>query len=332
MSGEMRDLMAWATGVRGPRQVIVLEDSRHVGDVREMLGTESGEHDHRIFAPGDRMDAGDHVVGYGGSFHTCDAEASLGDDFYLQVQNYSISEYVSVIGPTLVRLADETDFEVWLRDADTAREKGEFVDFLANPALLVADLPGLGGPLDGAGPRHRLHVRADGEVSVSPYGSALGRLGDRPEDLEAAWQRANAAGGHPCAVALATAVPEARRTAELAGRPWLAEYLTAVDALRELRSRGIPRARVSGFGGRLRPENQRTEPLRTPGRHLVLWTDESAYLYTAEGSRLFELNHAAGELAELLLCRGSVEAAAEHAPPAGLLKVRQFFERAGVVL
>ncbi|MDH6126932.1 daptide biosynthesis RiPP recognition protein [Kitasatospora sp. GP82] len=332
MSGEMRDLMAWATGSRGPGRVIVLEDFRHVGEVKEMVGAESEDRHHRIFAPGDRMDLGENLVGYGGSFRECNAEASLGDDFYLQVQNYSISQYVSVIGPTLARIADEADFEVWLGDADTAREKGEFAEFLANPALLLADLPGLGAPLDGAGPRHRLYIRAGGEVTVSPYGSALGRLGDDLEDLEAVWQQANAAGVHPCAVTLATAVPEARRAAALESRPWLTEYLLAVDALRDLRSRGVLRVRVSGFGGRLRPENHIAEPVRTPARHLVLWTDESAYLYTSEGSRLFELNRAAGELAELLLCQGSVEAAAQHAQRAALLKVQQFFERAGVVL
>ena len=332
MSSEMRDLMAWATGSRGSGRVIVLEDSRHVGSVREMVGAASEERHHRIFAPGDRMDLGENLVGYGGSFSECNAEASLGDDFYLQVQNYSICQYVSVIGPTMVRIADEADFEVWLGDADTAREKGEFADFLANPALLLADLPGLGAPLDGAGPRHRLYVRAGGEVTVSPYGSALGRVGDDLEELETAWQQANAAGAHPCAVTLATAVPEARRAEELESRPWLTEYLLAVDALRELRSRGVLRARVSGFGGRLRPESRVAEPVRTPARQLVLWTDESAYLYTSEGSRLFELNRAAGELAELLLCQGSVEAAARYARQAPLLKVQQFFERAGVVL
>ena len=110
MSGEMRDLMAWATGSRGPGRVIVLEDSRHLGEVKEMLGAESGDRHHRIFVPGDPADAGENVVGYGGSFRECNTEASLGDDFYLQVQNYSISQYVSVIGPTLVRIADETDF------------------------------------------------------------------------------------------------------------------------------------------------------------------------------------------------------------------------------
>ncbi|WP_354639238.1 daptide biosynthesis RiPP recognition protein [Kitasatospora camelliae] len=332
MSGEMRDLMAWATGSRGPGRVIVLEDSRHVGEVQDMLGAESADgRRHRIFAPGDRMDLGENVTGYGGSFRECDAEASLGDDFYLQVQNYSISQYVSVIGPTLVRVADETDFEVWLADADTAREKGEFAEFLANPALLVADLPGLGAPLDGAGPRNRLYVRADGEVTVSPYGSALGRLGDGLEGLDTAWQRANT-GAHPCAVTLATAVPEALRVAALQSRPWLGAYLLAVDALREMRSRGIPRVRVSGFGGRLRPENGLAEPVGAPARHLVLWTDDAAYLYTSEGSRLFALNRAAGELAELLLCQGSVEAAARYARPEALLTVQRFFERAGVAL
>ncbi|WP_304441504.1 daptide biosynthesis RiPP recognition protein [Kitasatospora sp. MBT63] len=325
--------MAWATGSRGPGgRVIVLEDSRHVGEVREMLDTASGDRHHQIFVPGDRMDLGDNLVGYGGSFHECDTEASLGDDFYLQVQNYSITQYVSVIGPTLVRITDEADFEVWLGDADTAREKGEFAEFLANPALLVADLPGLGAPLDGAGPRHRLYVRAGGELTVSPYGSALGRLGDDLTDLEAAWQQANAASVHPCAVTLAAALPETVRAVELAARPWLGEYLLAVDALRELRSRGVLRVRASGFGGRLRPENDAVEPARTQARQLVLWTDESAYLYTADGSRLFELNRAAAELAELLLCQGSVEAAAEYAPRAALLKVQQFFERAGVSL
>ncbi|MGE7435703.1 daptide biosynthesis RiPP recognition protein [Kitasatospora sp. NPDC001175] len=330
MSGEKRDLMAWATGRPGRSRAIVLEDTRHVGTVQEMLGAESEGRSHLIFAPGEGTESDENVVGYGGSFAECNAEASLGDDFYLQVQNYSISQYVSTMGPTLVRIADEADFEVWLSDADTAREKGEFAEFLADPMLLLADLPGLGAPLDGAGPRHRLYVRADGEVTVSPYGSALGRVGDDLKDLEAAWRQANAAGAHPCAVTLATAVPEALRAAALESRPWLAEYLLAVDALRDLRSRGVLRAHVSGFGGRLRPENRTTEQVQT--QHVLLWTDESAYLHTSEGSRTFALNRAAGELAELILCQGSVDAAAQYAGRPAVLKVHEFFERAGVVL
>ncbi|GAA2226919.1 hypothetical protein GCM10010430_02730 [Kitasatospora cystarginea] len=332
MTEDMSHLMAWATGRPGPGRVVVLEDSSHVREVEEMLGAEADGPSHVIFAPEGQAGSRGRVVGYGGSFRACNSEASLGEDFYLQVQNYSISQYVSVMGPTLVRIADDADFEVWLADADTAREKGEFAEFLANPTLLLADLPGLGAPLDGAGPRHRLYVRTDGKVTVSPYGSALGTLGVGLKDLDAAWQQANATSAHPCAVTLATAVPETQRAAALEARPWLGEYVLALDALRNLRARGVLRPRVSGFGGRLRPETSVGDHPRAQARHLVLWTDESAYLYTSDGSRVFELNRAAGELAELLLCQGSVDAAAQHAPRPALVRVQQFFERVGVSL
>uniref|UniRef100_UPI0030C6CA05 daptide biosynthesis RiPP recognition protein n=1 Tax=Streptomyces scabiei TaxID=1930 RepID=UPI0030C6CA05 len=78
-------------------------------------------------APGEEPAADGHrVVGYEGSLAGAGGEFSPGAGFYLQIQGYGISEYMSVAGPTLVRIADDTDFDVFLADADRALLDGTF--------------------------------------------------------------------------------------------------------------------------------------------------------------------------------------------------------------
>ncbi|MFI7133468.1 daptide biosynthesis RiPP recognition protein [Nonomuraea sp. NPDC050153] len=342
MGDTKRRLMQWATGQAAgtlPDRVatIVLENPGHLAAVVEsgLAGPETV-----IFVPGAAGDAGGPtVVGYDGSLSEAGAEMSISEAFFLQTQDYGTSEYMSVIGPTAVRIFGEEDFELYLSDADRAADEGVFAAFLTHPTVRIADLPGLGAGPGPDGPRLRLHARADGALSTSPAGLPLGKVGDDLPRLRAEWDRINAAGEHPCAVCLGEAVPEERRAAELAARPWLGRYLTALAGLQDLHARGAADVRVSGFGGRLVPGLEGVAgpaDLADPDLPLLLWTEHAAYvhqpLHRLGPARTFEVEHRAGRLAEALLVCGSVEAAAEHDDPAGLTTVAGFFSKAGVRL
>ncbi|GHC51320.1 daptide biosynthesis RiPP recognition protein [Streptomyces cinnamoneus] len=346
MSEIKERLMSWATGrtvpgtataapADGSCRTVVLESAEHL---EQVLASDVVGPGTTVLAPeGATADDGTTatVVAYGGSAAESGVEFSLGTDFYLQVQSYGISGYMSVIGPTLVRIADPADFEAYVADAELARQDGTFPDFLTSPVIQLADLPALGAAHAGSGPALRLYVAATGAVSTSPGGLALGTAGDDLAALAAQWQQLNDDAGHPCAVSLGTAVPEEIRTAALAQRPWLGRYLAALDALRNLAGRQVTGVRVSGFGGRSVPAlADVTDPADATGTDvpLLLWTDEAAYVYAPETDRMLGLRREAVALVEPLLVCGSVEAAAAYADREKLEQVERAFADAGAPL
>ncbi|MEU6481288.1 daptide biosynthesis RiPP recognition protein [Streptomyces sp. NPDC047017] len=343
LSRARRSLMSWGTG-RGPgtgaagrtaTATVVLEDAGHLGD---LLASDLVDADSVVFVPG-RYDqergTGPLVIGYDGSLAEPGSDLSLDDSFFLQSQDYATSAYMSVIGATLVRIFEEADFEAFLADADRARAEGVFPSFATDPAVQPADVGALGAGPDGDGPGTRLYVTADGALSLSPAGLPLGALGDGFADVVAGWEQANARSAAPCAVALGGAVPEDVRARALAGRPWAGRCLAALDAVRELRARGVGDVRVSGFGGRLLPgldtEGRDLADARLP---LLLWTEDAAYVHSPLAGRTFQVSLAAGRLAEALLVHGSpAEAAAAPSVAEGpLTEVAAFFAGAGVPL
>lgn len=336
MSEEKRRLMLWGVGHESGRAerrvkdgvtVALLEDGAHLPDLvaRGVLAAGS-----TAFVPdGTPPVTGPTVIHHHGSAATGGEELSLGTDFYLQCQGYGVSQYMSVIGPTLVRLESSDDLEVFLSDADTARTTGQFPMFLTNPLVHLADTPALGGSVSTAGPRHRVHVRADAAISTSPTGAVLGRVGDCLGDLEGAWERHNAASTHPCAVALGAVIQEETRVTAIDQRPWIGHYLNALSTLRECHARGITGARVSGFGGRLSTgiPDQHADAAWT-----VAWTDDFALLRDPGSNRSFQMSRTMGELVDLLLAVGSVEAAAEQRPESLLRELEAQLALRGIVL
>jgi hypothetical protein len=342
MSELKRRLISWSAGrtipAPGPEQdregaVIVLEDAAHLDHVLRTHLTSAGS---LVLAPAGTATTDDRrVVRYEGSLAEPGADFTVDREFYLQIQGYGVSEYMSIVGPALVRVTDVADLEAFLADADRARAGEGFPEFLIHPVVQLADLPALGGSLAGAGPRHRLHVAGDGTVSTSPGGRSLGAIDDGVDRLDSAWHAANRGSAAPCAVCLAAEVPEDLRAASVSDRPWLGRYLTGVEAVRQVRFRGEPVPAVSGFSGRLNPALAAvTEQADACDANLpqLLWTARSAYVFVPDGSRLFRVERAAAELVEALLVCGSVEAAAAFADPVGLGKVLRFLSEAGVRL
>ncbi|WP_329196471.1 MULTISPECIES: daptide biosynthesis RiPP recognition protein [unclassified Streptomyces] len=333
MAGIKRHLMLWGTGrpvadhFAAGAATVVLENPAHLP---ALLGSDLVGPRSVVFVPGhvDGTDApatdgpaGPLVVGYEGSLSEPGAECSLGSDFYLQIQNYGVSAYMSVVGPTLIRVADAMDLDAYLADADQARQTGLFPEFLTNPVIQLADLPALGAATAGDGPRRRLHADQDGVLSTAPGGPRLGVLGeDALERLESRWAAQDCAGRGPAAE-----------------RPWLGRYLAAVDAVRDLRARGVADVKVSGFGGRLgaaaaSPAADAAADATDALLPLLLWSGETVYLHDPVAGRSFRLDPVAGALAEALLVSGSVAAACAHADRDALERVAAYFADAGIAL
>ncbi|GAA1460152.1 hypothetical protein NE857_32700 [Nocardiopsis exhalans] len=329
-------LMSWGTGQAVPGNpapgsvaTIVTADPAHLAGLAQsgLIGPGTV-----VLAAGPDTPG---AVGFDGALDEPGTEISIGDDFFLQTQDYATSEFMSIIGPTLVRVSDAADFRHFLSDADRAYAEGVFPEFATAPAVRIADLPGLGASPDGDGPRTRLYVNTDGDISTSPGGSGLGRVGDPLSALQASWDRANTESALPCSVCLGATVPEAERSRELLDRPWLGRYLDVLPALRTMTVNNVGGLRVSGFGGRITQafaETGHDHDLREPSAPVVMWDDERGYVYDLASDRVFAVEHIAASAAELILATGSVRGAAEYAHPEALSQVERFFTDAGVSL
>lgn len=319
-----RHLRSWVTGrpVTGDAPgtgtaTVVLEDSACLDAV---LGSDAVGPGTLVLAPGapDGQDdgSGATVVGYEGSLSGSEGDASVGDVLFLQIQDYGVSPYMSLLGTTLVRMAGDTDFEMFLADADAARTEGRFAPFAVSPAVQLADLSALGGHVPQDGPATRLYVNRDGSVSVSPQGLPLGTAGDSAAALQSAWERLSAASEVGGAVPLGAAVAEELRGPAVRRRPWLARYLATLDLLRDLQTRGITEPKVSGFGSRLVPGLEAVDgapDADDPRAPFLCWTSEKAYVRVPDPGRTFQLGRRAAAITEMLLVLGSVEAVEEYA-------------------
>lgn len=340
MNGYKSRLLAWGVGqadrgvVGDACGTVVLENDEHV-DVLFQTGLVDGES--LVFAPDSgpaRMGADrPGVIRYAGSIADSGSEFSVDDEFFLQIQAYGISEFMSVVGPTLVRIADRTDFEVFLADADRAWSDGTFPAFLTNPVVHLADLTGLGADVAADGPAFRLHVAVDGRLSTSPGGSPLGRLGESTLPmLRKKWARLNADSAAPCAVCLGAVVNESDRCAQLSDRPWLGRYLAALSALRGAATRGATGVRVSGFGGWAVADLGGVPPIDDVLAPLVLFADDAAYLHEPRSGRTFRLDHRAAGVLEVLVACGGVGPASRFVSEDLLHQGELMLARSGVRL
>ncbi len=329
--------LQWGTGrpvaALAPRppytSTVVLEDAAHL---EALLGSGVAGPGTVVLVPGDEPSAepvrheatGAEVVSWQGSLGEPGAEAGLHPDFYLQVQAYSITPYLSVLGPTLVRITEEADFQAYLDDAQQALDQGKFSEFLTHPAVQLGDLSALGGGPEGDGPGLRLYVAADGTVSVSPGGAPLGPVGTPRDELHGAWREsADALGALPDGVS---------RTERLAARPRIGRYLAALGAVREAVTRGLEQPRVSGFGGRVDSAlNDFAGPHdQSATAPLLLWNDERALIHDPVDRRTVALSSDAALAAEALLVTGSAQEAARYADPDTVDAVAAYF--AGIQL
>lgn len=175
----------------------------------------------------------------------------FGDGLEFRVRNYGVADFEFLDAPTALAVCDDDDLSAYLRDADRAWHGGEFAGYLTHPASVVANLAGLGGTADAAGPAFRLFVDVDGVARTSPWGRGLGSYDEAIETLHGRWLRTNAASALSDAACLDEAIPDIDRGDALAERPFIARYTVVMRALRGLRATGRVARRVSGFGGRM---------------------------------------------------------------------------------
>lgn len=350
-----RALMTWGTGrnhlgesVRpGRTAVLVLESADALDDV---LAAGLVDADSTVFVGGmqddgplSRRPSTPRVIGYQGSAAEPGEELSVGDDFFLQIQDYATSGYMSLLGPTLIRICGPQDFAAFLADADLARETGYFAEFATNPAVQFADQSAYRTSSidDAGGPDLRLWVDGVGQVSTSADGTVLGTITDGFSAIARTWREINAASRFPCAVCIGGSVAESDRVAALVARPWLPDYLAALDAVKDLHARGRRDVRVSGFGGRrLAGLNGTSDPQQdavsshdqAASRPVLLWNDEASYLVDAKVGRSFQIDDATANVVEAVLAFGSVEGASAVADPIELRSVTSSLATAGVRL
>lgn len=305
--GARARLMTWASGRRpttlAARQSVVCASPHVVDAIHDRPAVHP---DALVFAP----IGSDANVRYSGALSEAGVELTIGDDFLLQTQGYAISEYVSVIGPTLIRLSDEEDLRALAEDGRAAYEMGMFPEFLTNPIIQLADVPALGLRGPGSGPHDRLWVDEDGTVSVSPAGLPLGDLDTDVDSLHETWEAEGTAHGDPDAIGRSVPRDVVQTVGD--GHPFLPRFVAALDGQRNLRARGVALPRVSGFGGFLRPELAQipTEDL-SPDAPFVMWSEDRHFLVSGDGSRVFEVSRTAAQAFETVIVHGDDHGAAD---------------------
>ena len=324
-----RALMSWGVGrsyidsaaSSTGAAVVMVERPEHVVDA---LGSGVVGDGGVLFVPDTTADVPtpEHmsVLRYQGDPSEPAGELSVGEDVFVQTQDYATAEYMSVIGPTLLRMLVPEDFPALVSDLDRAAADGAFPEYLLHPASQLGDRSALGGSAASDGPRVRLHLRPDETWSVGPLGAAIGTLGDDFSAIEDAWRRGETQGGAG-SLPLGRVVPEATRSAALGTRPWFGHALSAVIAQQDLRARGIRDVSVSGFGGRLNPALDdgpvvTDSPWEMPhaSTPILCWTDETAYFHLPDSGRTFRISRDAAMAFEAIFATGGAAEAARFAP------------------
>lgn len=248
-----------------------------------------------VAAPRELARAGATVVPYTGSCLVDEEEMLVAETLPLASVAYSVSPFVPVTGPTVVRLTEPADVEDFFQDADQAVGHGRFAEHLTHPLVRLGDSCAFAGGAGGAAAVPPRAFVTPEEVRCSPYGLPLGAGGD-------------AAGG------LRLLAEDPRLATELAARPWLGRYVAVTSVVAALRARGTAELQVSGFGHRFSPSvpSLPGEAAEAP----VLVRSGEEFLLVAPGSmRVLRLAPDAARVAELVLAGveegvGTVELAA----------------------
>lgn len=340
-----RHVMSWGTGTRRPlggdvfdagAATIGLADGRHLPEV--VASGLVGPGTVVLVPAGSGHGGTEGVVEYDGSLADPGADLSIDDDFFLQTQDYVSAAFMSVLGPTLLRITDGEDLRAYCADLDRALNEGRFPDVVVAPAVRIADVPALGGDHGADGPELRLHVDHTGKISTSPSGRGLGEVGQSLTVLAEAHRAFDAAAPAGDAVCLGGVVEDGDRVAELSARPFAGRYLAVLEALQVMTANEVERVRVSGFAHRLTPGlpvAADTPDLLRPDAPVVMWNDETCFVAAADaeggtGYTIFGVDRLCAQAVECLMVAG--DAAVEYLPAGIITQVRGWFADHGVSL
>ncbi|WP_051837632.1 daptide biosynthesis RiPP recognition protein [Streptomyces sp. NRRL WC-3742] len=278
MSEAALRLQRWVSGCYpGPRDTALEIVAEPGADLGPLLGSGLVTEDTWIFADRDTAaglaDATPAtVIPTDGSFRYSGDEIVLADEIYIQVFDYSSIGFLTVAGPTVVRITGDEDLAAFLADADRAVAEGVFPEQLAHPSVQLADLTALAAS-EVLGGVSRLHLDVDGTLRTGP---------GAPAGAEA-----------PEAVAALDGVLTPGLLAEAhAERPWLARYVRALDAVRRLNSRRPGSVQVSGFGVRF-CDGLPAGPVEDVDAPLAVAVDGRPHLLLGAELRMFRVNREA---------------------------------------
>lgn len=275
-------------------------------------------------------------LGYRGDFEEPGDEIQVGTELWVQLIDFSGISYLSVAGPTVIRLADADDALAFIREAASVRRKSAIERNLLHAGVEVGDRCALtDSPCTRGGIPARLYIDADGTVRTAPRGLPLGTAGDRLDAIAAAGQRYAARGIDPCVPQdIAAVLKQAPRDDRLM-------YLNSIDAIRTLQMRTGEPWYVSGVHGRVARDD--TGPRVIPHRSdmLLLWSAANFVLFDVRQHRAFAMQAEAAEIADVLLSSASDadactrladRAAVQGNPVAAITAVRSTLGQCGVRL
>lgn len=303
MNGDTRsiavNLMSWARGTdasnASPNVVVSADASLSEGlaghdfmTPGSVLFTPRTDHGHQ------RPETRWQVFEYVGDFTDPDADIQIGDDFYVQLQSYAVSEFVPIGGPTILRMDSDVDKAAFFRDADYARATGKFPSALLHPQSILGDLPSIGLDPAATTVRH-VFLNDSGDVSTSPSGIPIGTV----QNTHSSWSERWVEG-----------VETVSRQSDNADRPWLGNYLLAADALRHAAVRGLQPMRVSGFGGHLVSNLDSVDSPVPSSTALLLFNNDVAHLHDSASSRTYKLGSDAAKFVDVMLRFGADAGAA----------------------
>jgi len=185
--------------------------------------------------------------------------------FEISVMSYTLSAYLPCVGPVLVRLSSEEDWQAFLTDADDAVATGFVPDQLLHLPAVLEDSEAL---RTGTPNTNRLTI-TPGRPPPPPPGAALG--------------------------------PPRRDTG---GRYWLPRYLTILNVLRSLSLKEPGPVEVSGLGMRL-SDSSPDSLVEPPDAPIVLRSPSGLRCVCPDSGRFFALPESAATAIELIGALGA---------------------------
>lgn len=302
-AGDADGLSSWFTGEQaGPRHSAHSVLLQSGADIRAVV-------DSGLLAPGALVfstavsdlpaDGGLRLVEVEGGVDHSGDELVMSGSLYVQVFDYGSLPYLSVAGPTVIRVTCPEDHEAFLADADRAVQEGVWAEGFIHPSVQLADLTTLASPTKSTG-LGRLYVTAEGQVRTGVGGQDLGAVGAGADAVRAAL---DAYGADP---SLGSVVPRDTLHTGAAERPWLARYAHALEVRRRLSPKYGTDLRVSGFGGRF-AAGLPALPVESAGQPLLVEARGDVFAVHPDGYRLFRLGRSSACLLEVFAALGAAD-------------------------
>lgn len=227
--------------------------------------------------------------------------ADVGDDLfvvddggYIATQSYCSVPYLAIASPTVIDIADSSDYSAFLTDAQVALETGLFPEQLTHPAVHIAQSVPLAGDIfEARGSllldrnrmfRRGIHGHPMFGLNDPSIGARLLQAPHRDSSFFSNWS--------------GSAPDQGWEPGGGIGR-----YLTALQLLKsKFEMTGEP-TRISGFGHYLNTHDVGCLYPAIPGMHIG-WRGAEHWIYLTDSNRMFGVGRHAAIAAEALVMSG----------------------------